>query len=70
MKIQQSITKCTAHTDQKQPFTTARIAARFRDDNQKNANLKHGRWVATAEFRGIAGYYINELYATFYGFTL
>lgn len=37
------------------------------DDNQKNANLKHGRWVATAEFRGIAGYYINELYATFYG---
>lgn len=37
------------------------------DDNQKNANLKRGRWVATAEFRGIAGYIINELYATFYG---
>ncbi|AZC37095.1 phage terminase large subunit family protein [Pseudomonas chlororaphis] len=37
------------------------------DDNQKNANLKHGRWSATAEFRGIAGYILNELYATFYG---
>lgn len=37
------------------------------DDNQKNANLKNGRWVATAEFTGIAGYYLNELYATFYG---
>lgn len=37
------------------------------DDNQKNANLKHGCWVATAEFRGIAGYILNELYATFYG---
>ncbi len=37
------------------------------DDNQKNANLKRGRWVATAEFRGIAGYILNELYATFYG---
>lgn len=37
------------------------------DDNQKNANLKHGRWVATAEFRGVAGYVLNELYATFYG---
>ncbi|MFT0212843.1 terminase gpA endonuclease subunit [Pseudomonas sp. F1_0610] len=37
------------------------------DDNQKNANLKHGRWVATAEFRGIAGFDLNELYATFYG---
>lgn len=37
------------------------------NDNQKNNNLKHGRWVATAPFRGIAGYYLNELYATFYG---
>lgn len=37
------------------------------DDHQKNANLKHGRWEATAEFRGIAGYILNELYATFYG---
>lgn len=37
------------------------------DDNRKNANLKHGRWVATAEFRGIAGYNLNELYATFWG---
>ena len=37
------------------------------DDNRKNANLKHGRWQATAEFRGIAGYILNELYATFWG---
>lgn len=37
------------------------------DDNQKNANLKHGRWQATAEFNGIAGYDLNELYGTFYG---
>lgn len=37
------------------------------DDAQKNANLQHGRWVATAEFRGIAGYDMNELIATFYG---
>ncbi|WP_044871988.1 terminase gpA endonuclease subunit [Pseudomonas sp. LFM046] len=37
------------------------------DDNQKNANLQHGRWLATAEFRGIAGYILNELYATFHG---
>lgn len=37
------------------------------DDNQKNLNLKRGRWEATAEFRGIAGYNLNELYATFWG---
>lgn len=37
------------------------------DDHQKNANLRHGRWEATAEFRGIAGYILNELYATFHG---
>ncbi|CAM3723784.1 Terminase, large subunit [Pseudomonas wadenswilerensis] len=37
------------------------------DDHQKNANLQHGRWEATAEFRGIAGYILNELYATFHG---
>ncbi|MBF8756486.1 phage terminase large subunit family protein [Pseudomonas guariconensis] len=39
------------------------------DDHQKNANLvdPRCRWVATAEFRGIAGYNINELYATFPG---
>lgn len=37
------------------------------DDNQKNANLKRGRWQATAEFRGIAGFILNELYATFHG---
>lgn len=37
------------------------------DDHQKNANLAHGRWEATAEFRGIAGYILNELYAKFHG---
>ncbi|WP_341873584.1 phage terminase large subunit family protein [Azotobacter salinestris] len=37
------------------------------NDNQKNQNLKRGRWQATAEFRGIAGYQLNELYATFWG---
>ncbi|WP_368830061.1 phage terminase large subunit family protein [Pseudomonas juntendi] len=39
------------------------------DDHQKNANLADARcrWEATAEFRGIAGYILNELYATFHG---
>lgn len=37
------------------------------NDNQKNHNLKRGRWQATAEFRGVAGYQLNELYATFHG---
>lgn len=39
------------------------------DDHQKNANLADPRcrWEATAEFRGIAGYILNELYATFHG---
>lgn len=37
------------------------------NDNQKNQNLKRGRWQATAEFRGVAGYQLNELYATFWG---
>lgn len=37
------------------------------NDNQKNHNLKHGRWEATGEFRGIAGFQLNELYATFWG---
>lgn len=35
------------------------------NDQQKNANLRKGRWVATAEFRGVAGYYMNELLSTF-----
>ncbi|RXE48712.1 terminase [Chromohalobacter israelensis] len=34
-------------------------------DQEKNANLRRGRWEATAEFRGIAGYYMNELLSTF-----
>ncbi|WP_460415487.1 phage terminase large subunit family protein [Pseudomonas sp. microsymbiont 2] len=39
------------------------------DDHQKNTNLADPRcrWESTAEFRGIAGYIINELYATFHG---
>lgn len=35
------------------------------NDRDKNANLRKGRWVATAEFRGVAGYYMNELLSTF-----
>lgn len=34
-------------------------------DFEKNANVRRGRWVATADFRGIAGFYINELYSPF-----
>lgn len=34
-------------------------------DQEKNANLRKGKWVATAEFRGVAGYYMNELLSTF-----
>lgn len=37
------------------------------DDDQKNANVKKGRWVATAPFHGIAGFYLNELYSPFPG---
>lgn len=37
------------------------------DDDQKNNNVKKGRWVATAPFRGIAGFYLNELYSPFPG---
>lgn len=35
------------------------------NDRDKNANLRKGKWVATAEFRGVAGYYMNELLSTF-----
>ncbi|WP_260579149.1 phage terminase large subunit family protein [Vreelandella populi] len=35
------------------------------NDREKNANLRRGSWVATAEFRGVAGYYMNELLSTF-----
>lgn len=37
------------------------------DDDQKNNNVKKGRWVATADFRGVAGFYLNELYSPFPG---
>lgn len=35
------------------------------DDGQKNRNVKKGEWIAEAEFKGIAGFYINELYSPF-----
>ena len=37
------------------------------DDNQKNRNVRKGYWQAHAEFRGVAGFYINELYSPFPG---
>lgn len=37
------------------------------DDHHKNRNVKKGRWIATAESRGVAGFYINELYSPFPG---
>lgn len=35
------------------------------NDHEKNANVRRGRWIATAPFRGIAGFYLNELYSPF-----
>lgn len=35
------------------------------NDQEKNANLRRGHWQATAEFNGIAGYYMTELLSTF-----
>lgn len=37
------------------------------DDAAKNRNVRRGRWQATAPFRGIAGFYLNELYSPFPG---
>jgi len=37
------------------------------NDHHKNRNVKKGEWVATAESRGVAGFYINELYSPFPG---
>ncbi len=34
-------------------------------DAQKNRNVRKGEWRATAEFRGVAGFYLNELYSSF-----
>lgn len=38
-------------------------------DHEKNRNVRLAVWVATAEFRGVAGFYINELYSPFPGST-
>jgi phage terminase large subunit GpA-like protein len=35
-------------------------------NDEKNANVRRGRWVATAEFRGRRGYYLNELMSPFH----
>lgn len=32
-------------------------------DAQRWASLRHGRWVATAPFRGVAGFHLSELYS-------
>lgn len=37
------------------------------NDHEKNRNVRQGYWVATAEARGVAGFYINELYSPFPG---
>lgn len=34
-------------------------------DAQKNRNVRKGEWRASAEFRGVAGFYLNELYSSF-----
>ena len=36
-------------------------------DHQKNLNVRKGEWVAEKPTRGIAGFYINELYSPFSG---
>lgn len=38
-------------------------------DHEKNKNVRLAEWRATAEFRGVAGFYINELYSPFPGST-
>lgn len=37
------------------------------DDATKNRNVRRGRWVATAPFNGVAGFYFNELLSPFPG---
>lgn len=39
-------------------------------DHEKNRNVRQATWQATAEFRGVAGFYINEIYSPFPGSTL
>lgn len=36
-------------------------------DAEKVANVRRGRWKATGEFRGVAGFYFNELMSVFPG---
>jgi len=36
-------------------------------DVDKNRNVRRGEWVAEKPFRGVAGFYINELYSPFPG---
>lgn len=38
-------------------------------DADRNRNVRKGVWIATAEFFGTAGFYINELYSPFPGST-
>lgn len=35
------------------------------NDAQKNRNIRKGEWRASAPFRGVAGFYLNELYSSF-----
>ena len=37
------------------------------NDHVKNRNVRDGYWVATASSRGVAGFYINEIYSPFPG---
>jgi phage terminase large subunit GpA-like protein len=37
------------------------------NDHQKNKNVRSATWIATAESRGVAGFYINEIYSPFPG---
>lgn len=37
------------------------------NDNDKNWSVKHGEWRATAPFKGVASFWINELYSPFPG---
>lgn len=40
------------------------------NDAEKNRNVRAGKWVATAEFRGVAGFYMNGLMSPFPGSSL
>lgn len=40
------------------------------NDLEKNRNVRRGKWIATATFHGVAGFYINELNSPFPGSVL